>query len=112
MSDSLRPHGLCSPWNSPGQITGVGSHSFLQDTAVGRALSPIWLVSLVEEERDRDTVRRQPWRDTGRGWNYASAKQGTPRATRSWRRQDGLFPWEVLGEQGLANYFVFKLKYS
>ena len=29
MSDSLRPHGL-SPWNSPGQNTGVGSLSLLQ----------------------------------------------------------------------------------
>ena len=27
ISDSLRPHGLCSPWNSPGQNTGVGSCS-------------------------------------------------------------------------------------
>ena len=26
-SDSLRPHGLSSPWNSPGQNTGVGSLS-------------------------------------------------------------------------------------
>ena len=25
MSDSLRPYGLYSPWNSPGQNTGVGS---------------------------------------------------------------------------------------
>ena len=25
LSDSLWPHGLCSPWNSPGQNTGVGS---------------------------------------------------------------------------------------
>ena len=30
MSNSLRPHGLYSPWNSPGQNTGVGSHSLLQ----------------------------------------------------------------------------------
>ena len=30
MSDSLRPHGLCSPWNSLGQNTGVGSLSLLQ----------------------------------------------------------------------------------
>ena len=29
-TDSLRPHGLCSPWNSLGQNTGVGSCSFLQ----------------------------------------------------------------------------------
>ena len=30
VSDSLRPHGLPSPWNSPGQDTGVGSLSLLQ----------------------------------------------------------------------------------
>ena len=30
MSNSLRPSGLCSPWNSPGQNTGVGSLSLLQ----------------------------------------------------------------------------------
>ena len=30
MSDSLLPHGLYSPWNSPGQNTGVGSLSPLQ----------------------------------------------------------------------------------
>ena len=30
MSDSLRPHELCSPWNSPGLNTGKGSLSLLQ----------------------------------------------------------------------------------
>ena len=30
MSDSLRPHGLYSPWNSLGQKNGVGSLSLLQ----------------------------------------------------------------------------------
>ena len=30
MSDSLQPHGLYSPWNSPGQNTGVVSLSLLQ----------------------------------------------------------------------------------
>ena len=29
-SDSLRPHGLYNPWNSPGQNTGVSSLSLLQ----------------------------------------------------------------------------------
>ena len=29
-SNSLRPQELYSPWNSPGQNTGVGSHSLLQ----------------------------------------------------------------------------------
>ena len=30
MSDSLRPHGLYSRWNSPDQNTGVGSLALLQ----------------------------------------------------------------------------------
>ena len=30
LSDSLRPQGLYSPWNSPGQNTGVGSCSLPQ----------------------------------------------------------------------------------
>ena len=30
VSHSLQPHGLYSPWNSPGQNTGVGSLSLLQ----------------------------------------------------------------------------------
>ena len=30
MSHPLRPHGLYSPWNSPGQNTGVGSLSLCQ----------------------------------------------------------------------------------
>ena len=30
MSNSLQPHGLYSPWNSPGQNTGVGNFSLLQ----------------------------------------------------------------------------------
>ena len=31
VSNSLQPHGLCSPWNSPGQNTGVGSLSLLRE---------------------------------------------------------------------------------
>ena len=30
-SDSLRPHGLCSPWNSLGQNPGMGRLSLLQE---------------------------------------------------------------------------------
>ena len=30
VSDSLRPHGVYSPWNSPSQNSGVGSRSLLQ----------------------------------------------------------------------------------
>ena len=40
MSDSLRPHGLYSPWNSPGQNTGVGSLSLLQGIFPTQGLNP------------------------------------------------------------------------
>ena len=35
VSDSLRPHGLYSPWNSPGQNAGVSSLSLLQGSNPG-----------------------------------------------------------------------------
>ena len=40
MSNSLRPHGLYSPWNSPGQNTGVGSLSLLQGIFPTQASNP------------------------------------------------------------------------
>ena len=36
VSDSLQPHGLYSPWNSPGQNSGVGSHSLLRRSSQPR----------------------------------------------------------------------------
>ena len=40
VSDSLRPHGLYSPWDSPGQNTGVGSLSLLQGIFPIQGLNP------------------------------------------------------------------------
>ena len=40
VSDSLRPHELYSPWNSPGQNTGVGSVSLLQGIFPTPGLNP------------------------------------------------------------------------
>ena len=40
MSESLRPHGLYNPWNSPGQNTGVGSRSVLQGIFPTQGLNP------------------------------------------------------------------------
>ena len=40
MSDSLWSHGLYSPWNSPGQNTGVGSLSLLQGIFPTQGLNP------------------------------------------------------------------------
>ena len=40
VSDSLHPHGLCSPWNSPGQNTGVGSFFLLQGNLPNPGIEP------------------------------------------------------------------------
>ena len=40
MSNSLRPHGLYSPWNSLGQDTGVGILSLLQGIFPTQGLNP------------------------------------------------------------------------
>ena len=45
VSDSLQPHGLSSarlicPWNSPGQNTGVGSHSLLEGIFLSQGSNP------------------------------------------------------------------------
>ena len=39
MSNSLPPHGLYSPWNSPGQNTGVGRFSLLQGIFLTQGLN-------------------------------------------------------------------------
>ena len=40
VSDPLQPCGLYSPWNSPGQNTGVGSWSLLQGIFPTQGLNP------------------------------------------------------------------------
>ena len=43
VSDSLQPHGLYSPWNSPGKNTRVGSLSLLQGIFPTQGLNPgLW----------------------------------------------------------------------
>ena len=37
---TLRPHGLYSPWNSPGQNTGVGSLSLLRGIFSSQGSNP------------------------------------------------------------------------
>ena len=55
MSDSLRPHGLYSPWNSPGQNTGVGSLSLLQGIFPTQRSNPdplhlMWILYLLSHK--------------------------------------------------------------
>ena len=60
MSDSLRPHGLYSWWNSPGQNTGVGSLFLLQGSSQPRDQSQVsrmagrFFTSLATREATRE----------------------------------------------------------
>ena len=53
VSDSLRPHGLYSPWNSPGQNTGVDSLSLSPEDLHNPGIEPrsptLHVVSLTAE---------------------------------------------------------------
>ena len=61
-SNSFQPHGLYSPWNPPGQNTGVGSLSFLQGIFQPRDLTGVsciagrFFTSWATRETDEDTL--------------------------------------------------------
>ena len=50
MSDSLRSHGLYSPWASPGQNTGVSNLSFLQGIFPTQGLNPRFRPSTLQAD--------------------------------------------------------------
>ena len=41
VSDSLQPHGLCNPWNSLVQNTGVGTFAFSRGSSQPRDQTPV-----------------------------------------------------------------------
>ena len=45
MSDSLRPHGLYSPWNSPGQITAVVASPFSRGSSQPKDRTQVSLIA-------------------------------------------------------------------
>ena len=62
LSDSLQPRGPHSPWNSPGQNTGVGGLSLLQGTfstqGSNAGLSTLWVDSLSSESLGRVAIEK------------------------------------------------------
>ena len=59
VSDSFWPHGLYSPWNSPGQNTGVGSLSLLQGIFPTQGLNPS--LPCCRRILDQLNYQRSPW---------------------------------------------------
>ena len=58
LSNSLQPHGLYSPWNSPGENTGVGSLSLLQGIFPTQGSHPCllhcgWILYQLNHKRDQ-----------------------------------------------------------
>ena len=83
VSDSLKPHGLLCPWNSPGKNTGVGCHALLQGSSRLRDWTHISYVSC-----------------TGRGVLYHWCRVGSPGCRPKVKSKcfalESLFPWSFL----------------
>ena len=66
MSDSLRSHGLYSPWNSPGQNTGENNLSFLQGIFPTQGQNPHCRSSTLKADSIPAEPQRKP-KNTGVG---------------------------------------------
>ena len=81
LSDSLQPHALYSPWNSPGQNTGVGSCSLLQGIFPTQGLNPglphcRWILYQLSHQRSPRTLE----------WDSPSAVDLPNSIPRNWTR--------------------------
>ena len=70
VSDSLWPHGLYSPWNSPGQNTGVGSLSLLQGIFPTQGSNPDllhcrWILNQLSHQGSPSQVHPQNTKPSG-----------------------------------------------
>ena len=104
-SRSLRPHGLHSPWNSPGQNSGVGSLSLLQGIFPTQGLNPglphcRWILYQLSHKGSPRIVEwvaypfssrsSRPRKQTGvsciaRGFFYQLSYQGSPLLLKSFK---------------------------
>ena len=82
MSDSLRPHGLYSPWSFPGQNTGVGSLSLLQGSSQPRDWTQVFCIA--GGFFTSQATREVQWR-------------GRKHISKCWSRIGGMKPLTLLG---------------
>ena len=113
MSNTLPPHGLYSPRNSPGQNTGVGSHSLLQGIFPTQGLNPgllhcRWILYQVSHQgsprilewvaypfsRGASQLRNQPQSPALQADSLPAEPQGKPKNTGvgSLSLLQGIFP--------------------
>ena len=90
VSDSLQPHGLYSPPNSPGQNTGVGSLSLLQGIFPAQGLNPClpiyrWILYLLSHQGSPRILECVPYpfskgTSQPRNWIGVSSTAGSEKA--------------------------------
>ena len=102
MSNSLRSHELYSPWNSPGQNTGLGSLALLQGISPAQELNPgvlhcrqilyqlshcTWNPHINDKSNDGMKRGDGPLEFRGPRFPSRSWKQSGPES-RSWRQRE------------------------
>ena len=109
MSDSLWPHGLCSPWNSPGQNTGVGSLSLLQGIFPTQGSNPgLHCRWILYQMSHKGSPRILEWvaypffsgSSQPRNWTMVSWIAGG--FFTSWDTREALWIWELDYKEGWA----------
>ena len=101
MSHSLRPHGLYSPWNSPGQNIGVDSLSLLQgifptqgsNSALPHCKWILYQVSHEESPKILEFVAYPFSRGSSQPWNWTRVSCTAGGFFTNWAIRETLYHW-------------------
>ena len=96
VSDSLRPHGLYNPWNSPGQNTGVSRLSLLQGIFSTQGSNPGLLhCRQIPYQLSLELTPQNDVLFIIRDWNAKVGSQETPGVTANF----GIGGWNEAGQR-------------
>ena len=119
LSDSLQPHGLYSPWNSPGQNSGVGSLSLLQGTFLTQGLNPgLQHCRKILYQLQVDSLQGKPQNTGLVSLSFLQGIFPTRNQTRvscraggfftNWAIREGLYLTKSIGNQAISSIFPLK----
>ena len=109
VSDSLRPHGLCSsrllcPWDSPGKNTGVGCHFLLQGVFLTQG-SNLRFLYLLHWQADSLPLSH-PGSPNGAPSQYGQQWLVSPVGTGSWGAQP-LSSWQKHSSSSMDEHSLY-----
>ena len=104
MSDSLWSHGLYSPWNFPGQNTGLGSCSLLQGILPTQRSNPglLHCRQILYQLSHKGSARILAWvacpSSSGSSWprNWTGVSCIAGRFFTNWTMREALLDWSLL----------------